>query len=85
MYPCCRYVSEFESTLIDGAVTESDADYASRLVGNPIHAFNLMRRFSIDIPNIEKDIKEDDWKGWLEISQVNKTIIFTTFTNNTPL
>ena len=64
----CRYVSEFESTLIDGAVTESDADYASRLVGNPIHAFNLMRRFSIDIPNIEKDIKEDDWKGWLEIS-----------------
>jgi len=57
-----KYVSEFESTLIDGAVTESDADYASRLVGNPIHAFNLMRRFSIDIPNIEKDIKEDDWK-----------------------
>ena len=57
---CCRYVSEFESTLIDGGVTESDADYASRLVGNPIHAFNLMRRFSIDIPNIEKDIKEDD-------------------------
>ena len=65
-------MSEFESTLIDGGVTESDADYASRLVGNPIHAFNLMRRFSIDIPNIEKDIKEDDWKGWLEISQVNK-------------
>ena len=58
-----RYVSEFESTLLDGAVTESDADFTSRLVGNPVHAFNLIRRFSIDIPNIEKDIKEDDWKG----------------------
>ena len=56
-------MSEFESTLLDGAVAESDADYTSRLVGNPVHAFNLIRRFSIDIPNIEKDIKEDDWKG----------------------
>ena len=60
-----RYVSDFESTLIDGATKESEADYTSRLVGNPIHAFNLIRRFSIDIPNIEKDIREDDWKGEL--------------------
>ena len=32
-------------------------------VGNPIHAYNLIRRFSIDIGNIERDIQEDDWAG----------------------
>ena len=37
--------------------------YLSTQVGNPIHAYNLIRRFSIDIGNIEKDIQEDDWAG----------------------
>ena len=75
-------MSEFESILLDGVVKESDADFTSRLVGNPVHAFNLIRRFSIDIPNIEKDIREDDWKGG---SKVIRTINFTAFTNSTPL
>ena len=35
----------------------------SAKVGNPIHAYNLIRRFSIDIGNIERDIQEDDWAG----------------------
>ena len=35
----------------------------SAQVGNPIHAYNLIRRFSIDIGNIERDIQEDDWAG----------------------
>ena len=33
------------------------------IVGNPVQAFKLMRRFTVDIPNIEKDLKQDDWKG----------------------
>merc|ERR1719410_1425853 len=59
-----RYVKDFEKSLVDrdSDVVESEAEYLERIVGNPVHAFNLIRRFTVDIPNIEKDLKEDDWK-----------------------
>ena len=60
-----RYIRDFEKSLIDrdSDAVESEAEYIERIVGNPVHAFNLIRRFTVDIPNIEKDLKEDDWKG----------------------
>ena len=58
-----RYIRDFEGTLSDDGSEESDQQYVDRLVGNPIHAFNLMRRFTVDIPSLEKDLREDDWKG----------------------
>ena len=58
-----RYIRDFEGTLLENNETESETEYIDRLVGNPLHAFNLIRRFTIDIPNIEKDLKQDDWKG----------------------
>ena len=42
---------------------ETETEYMDRIVGNPVHAFNLIRRFTIDIPNIEKDLRGDDWLG----------------------
>ena len=50
---------------------ETESEYMDRIVGNPVHAFNLIRRFTIDIPNIEKDLRGDDWAG---TSQQNLTI-----------
>ena len=58
-----RYIRDFEGTLLDDSSNESEQEYVDRLVGNPIHAFNLMRRFTVDIPSLEKDLREDDWKG----------------------
>ena len=58
-----RYIRDFEGTLSDDGSDESEQQYVDRLVGNPIHAFNLMRRFTVDIPSLEKDLREDDWKG----------------------
>jgi len=58
-----KYVSEFESVLHEGAGARNQEELTERLVGNPIHAYNLIRRFSIDIGNIERDIQEDDWAG----------------------
>jgi len=56
-----KYVSEFESVLHEGAGARNQEELTERLVGNPIHAYNLIRRFSIDVGNIERDIQEDDW------------------------
>ena len=55
-----RYVQDFETTLLDRNTEGGDI---SAIVGNPVQAFKLMRRFTVDIPNIEKDLKQDDWKG----------------------
>ena len=48
-----RYIEEFETTLLEGQMEGSDESYADRLIGNPIHAFNLLRRLAIDFPKIE--------------------------------
>ena len=58
-----RYVRDFEGTLLEERSEETSQEYIERIVGNPVHAFQLMRRFTVDIPNIEKDLKKDDWKG----------------------
>ena len=55
-----RYVQDFEATLLDNKDKTGDV---TGIVGNPVQAFKLMRRFTVDIPNIEKDLKQDDWKG----------------------
>ena len=55
-----RYVQDFETTLMDKNAEKGDI---TGIVGNPVQAFKLMRRFTVDIPNIEKDLKQDDWKG----------------------
>ena len=33
------------------------------VLANPLHVFNLIRRLAVDIPSIEQDWREDDWKG----------------------
>ena len=65
-----RYVQDFEATLLDNKAQIGDLDYITGIVGNPVQAFKLMRRFTVDIPNIEKDLKEDDWKGLCHRSQL---------------
>ena len=49
--------------MIDSIANESESEYMDRIVGNPVHAFNLIRRFTVDIPNIERDLRGDDWQG----------------------
>ena len=40
----------------------SKHDPSDEVVGNPIHAFNLVKRFVVDWKKIEKDLSTDDWK-----------------------
>ena len=41
----------------------NEGEFFDRIVGNPIHAYKMMKRFSVDLGKIEKDLKEDDWSG----------------------
>jgi uncharacterized protein YpuA (DUF1002 family) len=40
-----------------------EQEFTDRVVGNPIHAYKMMKRFSVDWKKIENDLKEDDWTG----------------------
>lgn len=40
---------------------ESDDAFMERIAGNPIHAYKLMKRFSVDWKKIEEDLKNNDW------------------------
>ena len=48
-------------------------------VGNPVHAYNLMRRFTIDLPSIERDLGQDDWAGEECFGLVSGSCIVFTF------
>ena len=37
--------------------------FVNRVVGNPIHAYKMMKRFAIDWKRIEKSLEDDDWEG----------------------
>ena len=58
-----RYVREYEQAAGDAAGASSEDELIERLFGNPIHTYNLMKRFSIDLKNIEADVRTDDWRG----------------------
>ena len=42
---------------------ETEKEYTERLISNPLHVFQIMKRFNVDLPSIEKEILTDDWKG----------------------
>jgi len=56
-----RYLADYERTSLDILGADSEEEKSERLAGNPIHAYNLIKRFNIDLKNIEADIKQDDW------------------------
>ena len=48
-----------------------EQEFTDRVVGNPIHAYKMMKRFSVDWKKIENDLKEDDWAGERGIKTFN--------------
>eukprot|EP00094_Tigriopus_californicus_P009767 TCALIF_09416-PA protein Name:"Similar to P4HA2 Prolyl 4-hydroxylase subunit alpha-2 (Gallus gallus)" AED:0.25 eAED:0.25 QI:0/0.66/0.5/1/1/1/10/0/816 len=42
---------------------ESDDRFLERMAGNPIHAYKLMKRFSVDWKKIEDDLKNSNWSA----------------------
>ncbi len=54
-------MQEFEQVSSERVVDSSDDSFFESIVGNPIHAYKMMKRFSVDLNRIEKDMKDDDW------------------------
>jgi hypothetical protein len=48
---------------VDGGGDGDSGELLNRIVGNPIHAYKMMKRFSIDWKKIELSLEEDDWAG----------------------
>ena len=44
---------------------KTNEDLDEKIIGNPIHAYKTVKRFSVDLKKIEQDLneQEDDWKG----------------------
>ena len=42
---------------------ENEKEFIENIVGNPIHAYKMIKRFAVDWNKIEDDLKEDDWSG----------------------
>lgn len=55
-----KYLEDYESVIEEQALTEDD--FMERVAGNPIHAYRLMKRLTLDWLNIENQIKSDDWR-----------------------
>ncbi len=54
-------LQEFEQVSSERVVDSSDDSFFESIVGNPIHAYKMMKRFSVALNRIEKDMKDDDW------------------------
>ena len=42
---------------------DAETEFLDRIVGNPIHAYKMMKRFTVDLKKIENDLKEKDLEG----------------------
>ena len=44
--------------------SRSELEFTERIIGNPIHAFNMVKRFAVDWKKIEKDLEQQntEWK-----------------------
>ena len=40
-----------------------EREMLEKIAANPIHAYKMMKRFTIDWKHIETDIKNEDWEG----------------------
>ena len=53
---------EFEHTMKEKELSKDDIEFNDRVAGNPIHAYNLVKRFVVDWKRIEQDLAKDEWK-----------------------
>ncbi|CAL4248406.1 unnamed protein product, partial [Meganyctiphanes norvegica] len=55
-----RYLAAYEQVAAEQVVTEEGI--VERLAGNPLHAFHLIKRMTVDWKHIEANVNNDTWK-----------------------
>eukprot|EP00095_Tigriopus_kingsejongensis_P007522 snap_masked-scaffold103_size370364-processed-gene-2.2 protein:Tk07522 transcript:snap_masked-scaffold103_size370364-processed-gene-2.2-mRNA-1 annotation:"hypothetical protein DAPPUDRAFT_22132" len=56
-----NYMSEYNGLMEEKRSEDSDEEFMEKIIGNPIHAYKLMKRFSVDWKKIEEDLQGDEW------------------------
>lgn len=55
------YLEEFDEVLKERRQSPSEEDLIEKIATNPIHAYKMMKRFTVDWKTLQKDLEETDW------------------------
>jgi len=55
-----RYLEEYESVVAEKVTNEEE--FMERVAGNPVHAYRLMKRLTVDWKEIQHHMRNDDWQ-----------------------
>jgi len=56
------YLEEFDEVMKERRQSPSEEDLVEKIATNPIHAYKMMKRFTVDWKSLQKDLEEDDWE-----------------------
>lgn len=75
-----QYLKEYASITEEGADTEDE--FQERVAGNPIHAYRLMKRLTVDWNNIKHQLLNDQWEGAAAVKDLQDVVMKGGFPNN---
>ena len=55
------FFQEFDEVLKERRQSPSEEDLIEKIATNPIHAYKMMKRFTVDWKTLQKDLEETDW------------------------
>lgn len=69
-----RYVDEYAKTA--GRPEFRGKDESDAIIGNPIQAFQLLKRLTVDWGDLQRKMSEDAWKSKFDLKIFQKQIAF---------
>lgn len=75
-----QYLKEYESITKEEAGTEDE--FQERVVGNPIHAYRLMKRLTVDWNNIKNQLLDDQFKDNEAVKDLQQVVMSGGFPND---
>ena len=55
------FSQEFDEVMKERRQSPSEEDLMEKIATNPIHAYKMMKRFTVDWKTLQKDLEETDW------------------------
>jgi len=56
------YLEEFDEVMKERRRTSSEEDLYDKIATNPIHAYKMMKRFTVDWKSLQADLEANDWQ-----------------------
>ena len=55
-------LQEFDEVLKERRTSPSEEELAEKIATNPIHAYKMMKRFTVDWKSLQQDLESHDWQ-----------------------